>query len=72
MPKKGLIKKRGKVLKSLPNATFEVELEDGQKVLAHTSGKMRRYRIRILPGDAVDLEMSEHDLTRGRIVYRYK
>lgn len=72
MPKKDFVKATGKVLKSLPNATFEVELGDGSKVLAHTSGKMRRFRINTLPGDRVDLEMSPHDLTRGRIVYRYK
>lgn len=72
MPKKDLVRTSGMVLKSLPDATFEVELQDGSKVLAHTSGKMRRYRISILPGDRVDLEMSKHDLTRGRIVYRYK
>ena len=72
MPKKDIVKKRGTVKKSLPNATFEVELEDGTKVLAHTSGKMRRYKINILPGDEVDMEMSKHDLSRGRIVYRYK
>lgn len=72
MPKKDLVKEKGTVVKSLPNATFEVELEDGSKVLAHTSGKMRRYKINILPGDKVDLEMSKHDLSKGRIVYRYK
>ena len=72
MPKEDIVKASGVVLKSLPDATFEVELEDGSKVLARTSGKMRRYRINILPGDRVDLEMSKHDLTRGRIVYRYK
>ena len=72
MPKKDFVRARGEVLKSLPNATFEVELEDGSKVLAHTSGKIRHFRINILPGDRVDLEMSPHDLTRGRIVYRYK
>lgn len=72
MPKKDFVKAKGKVLRSLPNAVFEVELGDGSKVLAHTSGRMRRFKINILPGDMVDLEMSSHDLTRGRIVYRYK
>ena len=72
MIKKDLVNASGRILKSLPNATFEVELLDGSKVLAHTSGKMRRYRINILPGDTVDVEMSKHDLTRGRIVYRRK
>lgn len=72
MPKEDFVKSRGKVLKAQPNATFEVELPDGSKVLAHTSGKMRRFRINILPGDQVEMEMSPHDLTRGRIVYRYK
>ena len=72
MPKKDIVKAKGVVLKSLPDATFSVESQDGLQVLAHTSGKMRRYRIKILPGDRVDLEMSKHDLTRGRIVYRYK
>jgi len=72
MSKQDLVKKSGKVTKSLPNATFEIELDDGSKILAHTSGKMRRYRISILPGDRVDVEMSTHDLSRGRIVYRYK
>ena len=72
MSKKDIVKAKGVVLKSLPDATFEVESQDGLRVLAHTSGKMRRYRIKILPGDRVDLETSRHDLTRGRIVYRYK
>ena len=72
MVKQGLVKATGKVVKALPNATFEVSMVDGSTVLARTSGKMRRFRIHILPGDVVDIEMSEHDLTRGRIVYRYK
>jgi translation initiation factor IF-1 len=60
------------VLEPLPNAMFKVELENKHKVLAHVSGKMRRHFIRILPGDKVLVELSPYDLTRGRIVYRYK
>ncbi len=60
------------MVESLPNATFQVELENGHKVLAHVSGKMRMHFIKILPGDKVTLELSPYDLSRGRIVYRYK
>jgi len=62
----------GTVIEPLPNAMFRVELENGHKVLAHISGKMRMHFIRILPGDKVTVELSPYDLTRGRIVYRYK
>jgi translation initiation factor IF-1 len=62
----------GTILESLPNAMFRVELDNGHKVLAHISGKMRKYFIRILPGDEVLVELSPYDLSRGRIVYRYK
>ena len=62
----------GTVVEPLPNAMFRVELESGHKVLAHISGKMRMHFIRILPGDKVTVELSPYDLTRGRIVYRYK
>ena len=62
----------GTVVEALPNAMFRVELESEHKVLAHVSGKMRKYFIRILPGDKVTVELSPYDLTRGRIVYRYK
>ncbi len=62
----------GKVLEPLPNAMFRVELDNGHKVLAHISGKMRMHFIRILPGDRVTVELSPYDLTRGRITYRYK
>lgn len=72
MPKKDAIEVEGKVLKALPNATFEVELANGYKVLAHISGKMRVHYIRILPGDTVIVELSPYDLSRGRIVYRMK
>jgi translation initiation factor IF-1 len=60
------------VLEPLPNAMFRVELENGHKVLAHVSGKMRMNFIRILPGDRVKVELSPYDLTRGRITYRFK
>ena len=63
---------RAKVTECLPNASFKIELENGHKVLAHISGKMRKYFIRILPGDEVLVELSPYDLSRGRIVYRYK
>ncbi len=62
----------GTVLEPLPNAMFKVELDNGHKVLAHISGKMRMHYIKILPGDRVVIELSPYDLTRGRIVYRYK
>jgi translation initiation factor IF-1 len=60
------------VLETLPNATFKVELDNGYKILAHISGKMRKNFIRILPGDKVVVEISPYDITRGRITYRYK
>lgn len=72
MAKEDLIQVEGKVLETLPNAMFRVELEKGHKVLAHVSGKMRMHFIRILPGDRVTVELSPYDLTRGRIVYRAK
>ena len=59
-------------MKTLPNATFRVQLENGHEVLAHVSGKMRMHFIKILPGDTVTVELSPYDLSRGRIVYRYK
>ena len=62
----------GKVIEPLPNAMFRVELDNGHQVLAHISGKMRMNYIRILSGDKVTVELSPYDLTRGRIVYRYK
>ena len=62
----------GTVVEPLPNAMFRVQLENGHKVLAHISGKMRMHFIRILPGDKVTVELSPYDLNRGRIVYRYK
>ena len=73
MPKKdGAIEIEGTVVESLPNAFFRVELDNGHKVLAHVSGKMRMNFIRILPGDKVKVELSPYDLTRGRITYRFK
>jgi len=62
----------GTVVEALPNAMFRVQLENNHTVLAHISGKMRMYFIRILPGDKVTVELSPYDLTRGRITYRYK
>ena len=70
--KQGAIEIEGTVIESLPNAMFKVELQNGHKVLAHISGKMRQHYIRILPEDRVIVELSPYDLTRGRIVYRYK
>ncbi len=72
MPKEEAIQVEGKVLETLPNAMFRVELANGHKVLAHISGKMRMHFIKILPGDKVMLELSPYDLTRGRIIYREK
>ncbi|OGQ04013.1 MAG: translation initiation factor IF-1 [Deltaproteobacteria bacterium RIFCSPLOWO2_01_44_7] len=72
MAKEELIQVEGKVLETLPNAMFRVELDNGHKVLAHVSGKMRMHFIRILPGDRVTLELSPYDLTRGRITFRVK
>lgn len=70
--KEDSIQLEGKVMESLPNAMFRVELDNGHKVLAHISGKMRMNFIRILPGDRVTVEMSPYDLERGRITYRFK
>ena len=72
MPKGEAIEVTGTVLESLPNAMFRVELDNGHRVLAHVSGKMRMNFIRILPGDRVKVELSPYDLTRGRITYRFK
>lgn len=72
MQKEEPIEVEGTVIETLPNAMFRVELQNGHKVLAHISGKMRMNFIRILPGDRVKMEMSAYDLTRGRITYRYK
>ncbi|MDD5291691.1 MAG: translation initiation factor IF-1 [Candidatus Omnitrophica bacterium] len=72
MPKEEAIEVEGTIKETLPNAMFRVELDNGHKVLAHVSGKMRMNFIRILPGDKVKLELSPYDLTRGRITYRSK
>ena len=72
LPKEEGIQVEGTVVEPLPNAMFRVELENGHKVLAHISGKMRMHFIKILPGDKVTIELSPYDLSRGRIVYRYK
>ena len=68
----GVIEIEGSVVEALPNAFFRVELDNGHKVLAHISGKMRQHYIRILPEDRVIVELSTYDLSRGRIIYRYK
>jgi translation initiation factor IF-1 len=70
--KDGAIEIEGTVAEALPNAMFSVELTNGHKILAHISGKMRKNYIRILPADRVIVELSPYDLTRGRIIYRYK
>ena len=72
MAKEDMIEIEGTVVETLPNAMFKVELEDGHEVLAHVSGKIRMYYIRILPGDKVTVELSPYDLSRGRITYRFK
>jgi translation initiation factor IF-1 len=72
LAKQDVIEVEGRVIEPLPNAMFRVELENGHKVLAHISGKMRMHFIKILSGDKVTVELSPYDLSRGRIVYRYK
>ena len=72
MAKEDKIELEGKVVEALPNTQFIVEFDNGHRVLAHVSGKIRMYYIRILPGDKVTVELSPYDLTRGRITYRHK
>ena len=72
MSKEDVIEVSGKIIEALPNATFQVELENGHTILAHVSGKLRMNFIRILPGDKVTVEMSPYDLTKGRITWRAK
>ena len=72
MSKADVIEIEGKVVEKLPNAMFQVELENGHNILAHISGKMRMHYIKILPGDKVTVELSVYDLSRGRITYRFK
>ena len=72
MAKQGVIEQDGVVVEALSNAMFRVELEDGHEIIAHISGKMRMHYIKILPGDKIRVEMSPYDLSKGRIVFRYK
>jgi len=72
MPRGQALEVDGTVTDTLPNTQFNVELENGHKVLAYTSGRMRKFRVRILLGDRVKVELSPYDLTRGRITYRYR
>lgn len=72
MPKEEIIEFKGKVLELLPNATFRIELENGHQIIAYTSGKMRKNRIRVLVGDDVTVEMTPYDLTKGRVTHRHK
>ena len=72
MPKSTAVEVEGTVTEALPNATFRVQMDSGHLVLAHVSGKMRKFFIRILAGDRVRMELSPYDLTRGRITYRFK
>lgn len=72
MAKDDVIVVDGKVVEALPNAMFRVQLENGHIVLCHISGKMRMHYIKILPGDKISVEMSPYDLSKGRIIYRYK
>ena len=72
MAKQEGIQVEGTVIENLPNATFRVELPNGHRILAHISGKMRMHFIRILPGDKITVELSPYDLSRGRIIYRFK
>ena len=72
MPKEGSIEFQGIVLELLPNAMFKVKLENDHEILAHSSGKMRKNRIRVLVGDKVTIEMTPYDLTKGRITFRWK
>ena len=72
MARQSVLEVNGTIVEALPNTMFRVELENGQVILAHTSGKMRLHNIRILPGDKVKVEMSPYDLTQGRISFRHK
>lgn len=72
MAKEETIEVNGKIVETLPNATFKVEIENGQIIMAYISGKMRMHFIKILPGDKVLVELSPYDLTKGRITYRFK
>jgi translation initiation factor IF-1 len=72
MAKEELLEFSGTVVERLPNAMFKVKLDNGHEVLAHTAGKMRKFRIRVLEGDKVDVEMTPYDLTKARIIFRHK
>ncbi|MDR2934248.1 MAG: translation initiation factor IF-1 [Rickettsiales bacterium] len=72
MSKEEMLEFKGKVIEKLPNAMFKVELENGHTIIAHTAGKMRKFKIWIVPGDWVSVEMTPYDLTKGRIAFRYK
>ena len=72
MAKEELLEFSGTVTERLPNAMFKVEHDNGPEVLAHTAGKMRKFRIRVLPGDRVDVEMTPYDLSKARIIFRHK
>ena len=72
MSKADVIEVEGKVVEKLPNAMFRVKLENGYEILAHTAGKMRKFRIRVMVGDKVDIEMTPYDLTKGRITFCHK
>ncbi|RPH08831.1 MAG: translation initiation factor IF-1 [Alphaproteobacteria bacterium TMED194] len=72
MPKEDVLEYEGIVLEILPNAMFKVKLDNEHEILAHTAGRMRKHRIRILAGDKVTVEMSTYDLTKGRIIFRHK
>jgi len=69
---KDIIRKNGQVLEALPSATFKVKLDDGRELFCHLAGKLRMFRIKILPGDRVTVEMTPYDETKGRIIYRGK
>lgn len=71
MGTKDFLEMRGTVEELLPSASFKIQLENGQTILGHLSGKMRKFRIRLLPGDEVKVEISPYDLTKGRVVYRF-
>lgn len=71
MAKQASIEQEGTIIEALSNAMFRVELENGHEIVAHISGKMRKFYIKLLPGDKVKMEMSPYDLTKGRITYRY-
>ena len=71
MAKEDIIEMRGKVIELLPNATFRIELENGHNIIAYTSGKMRKNRIKVLVGDEVTIEISTYDLTKGRVSHRH-